>query len=204
MMLFKRKQIVVLSLVLLIVIAGYMQYSHNKSVESMAGKDSDKIGEAVYVNGEDVVSQEDTSKDAKNSKDSKNPKSTPVPKATGASKQANDFFTQAKMDREITRGKDTDALKEITVDAVASKETKAEAHEKMMKIVESSEREMRIETLVSEKGFSDVVALFADDGSIDIIVKSPGLTNAQSAQITDIVSRHAKMDIDKIHIKNIF
>ena len=36
MMVFKRKQIVVLSLVLMIVVAGYLQYSYNKNGESVS------------------------------------------------------------------------------------------------------------------------------------------------------------------------
>jgi len=59
MMVLKRKQIVVLSLILMIVVAGYLQYSYNNSGSS--GNDSDDIsvsqfdeeteslGEAWYV-----------------------------------------------------------------------------------------------------------------------------------------------------------
>ncbi len=49
MMVFKRKQIVVLSLVLMIVVAGYLQYSYKKSSISVNSKDNEKLGEAVYV-----------------------------------------------------------------------------------------------------------------------------------------------------------
>jgi len=74
----------------------------------------------------------------------------------------------------------------------------------MIALVENADKEMRIETLIKEKGFSDAVALFADDGSIDIIVKAPSLTTAQTAQIADIVSRQAKVAIVDIHIKKLF
>ena len=51
MVVFKRKQIVVLALALMIVITGYLQYSYNRS--SLANKDENKgSSEAVYVDNE--------------------------------------------------------------------------------------------------------------------------------------------------------
>ena len=60
-----------------------------------------------------------------------------------------------------------------------------------MQIIENSEKEMRIETLIKEKGYKDVVVLFGSDGSVDVVVKAPSLTSVQVAQIADIASRHA-------------
>lgn len=193
MMVFKRKQIVVLALVLMIVVAGYLQYSYKKSSISASDSEKGRLGEAVYVDNNDVAQdKQDFKKDDK------------APKDKAASKQASDFFAQAKLDRETVRGKDTDALKAITQDENADKEVKAKAYEQMMKIVENSQKEMRIETLVKKIGFEEVVALFGDDGSLDIVVKSPSLTSAQTAQIADIASRQAKIDIRQIHVKNIY
>lgn len=197
MMVLKRKQIVVLSLVLMIVIAGYLQYSYNKSSSTPASsKDTGRLGEAVYVDSKDL-----TSKDQKDSKDNKD---TAKSKAPAASKQANDFFTQTKMEKQVTRSKDVEAMKQITEDINAAKDVKSKAYEKMMKIVDSAEKEMRIESLIKEKGYNEAIALFGDDGSIDVIVEVPTLTSAQTAQISDIVSRQANLSIDKIHIKNMF
>jgi stage III sporulation protein AH len=195
MMVFKRKQVIVLALVLMIVVAGYLQYSYKKSSVSVSGKDDGRLGEAVYVENEKETAGQGS--DVKN--DGK-----ATSKDVGASKQANDFFAQAKLDKEVVRSKDKDTLQQITKDENASKEVKAKAYDKMMAIVENSQKEQNIETLVKEKGFDDVVALFAEDGSLDIIVKSPGLTSAQVAQITDIATRHAKLDVEKVHIKNVF
>ena len=197
MVVFKRKQIVVLALILMIVVAGYLQYSYKQGSTS-AGKDSGKLGEAVYVDNQLGNENLDQAEEAK--KVEKSDKKADV----SASKLANDFFAQAKMDKEISRSKSNDSLKAITEDVNASKETRAEAYDKMMALVDNADKEMRIETLIREKGFSDAVALFADDGSIDIIVKAPSLTTAQTAQIADIVSRQAKVAIEDIHIKKLF
>ena len=197
MVVFKRKQIVVLALVLMIVVAGYLQYTYKQGSTS-AGKDNGKLGEAVYVDNQldsGVIEQADQSS---------NIGKVEANKDVNASKLANDFFAQAKIDKEMSRSKSNDSLKAITEDANASEQTRAEAYGKMMELVGIADKEMRIETLIKEKGFSDAVALFADDGSIDVIVKTSSLTTAQTAQIADLVSRQAKISIENIHIKKLF
>jgi len=185
----KRKQIIVLSLVLMLVIAGYLQYSYNKSSQ-FSEEDSAQIGDAVYVESHEVSGDETAVDDSE--------------KTVTASKEANNFFAQAKMDRDIARGRDIELMKSITEDQSASKEAKTQAQAKMIKIVETSQKELNIENLIKSKGFSDVVALFGDDGSVDIVVKAPAITKQQTAQIIDIVTRQANVPMEKIVIKKYF
>lgn len=187
-MAFKRKQIVILSLVLMIVIAGYLQYSYKASSVSTTDKETGKLGEAVYVDSTSAKSDEKTDKTTN--------------KDVNASKQANDFFAQAKLDKEMARSKDTDSLKQITEDTNASKEAKDKAYNEMVGIIADAEKEMKIETLVKGKGFSDTVVLFGEDKSIDVYVKAPSLSSVEVAQISDIVARQANVEMTSIHIKN--
>lgn len=193
-MVFKRKQIVILALILMIVVAGYLQYSYKQGSTS-ADDAAAKLGDAVYVDNQienqGIAGTENTATNESQANIS-------------ASKLANDFFAQAKMDKEQSRSKSNESLKAITEDVNASKETRSKAYDQMMAIVERADQEMRIETLINKMGFSDSVALFADDGSIDIIVKTPSLTSSQTAQITDLVARQAKLTVDNIHIKKLF
>ena len=194
-MVFKRKQIVILALILMIVVAGYLQYSYRQG--STSAEMDGKLGEAVYVDNEidnvgltgSEAAVEDTAKAQKN---------------VSASKMANDYFVQAKMDKEQSRSKGNESLKAITEDINASKEIKAEAYDKMMAITANADKEMRIETLINKMGFAESIVVFADNGSIDIVIKTPSLSTSQTAQITDIVTRQAKADVDDIHIKTLF
>ncbi len=195
MMVFKRRQVVVLSLILLIIVAGYLQYSYKKSSSAVSDRDSGRMGEAVYVDNMENE-QADTGDIGLNENTGQ--------KAISASKQATDFFAQARLDKEVVRSRDTEALKEISEDPGSLNEVKAEAYDYMMKIVNNSEKEANIETLIKERGFEDVIVLVAEDGSVDIVVKAPSLSSAQTAQIADIVMRHAGVDMLKLHIKNIY
>lgn len=191
MMVFKRKQIVVLSLVLMIIVAGYLQYSYRKSSVSTAGKEEGRLGEAVYVEGDGDVPEDGVAIDE-------------AGEEKPASKLANDYFAQAKVDKDTALSRDREVLREITEDVNASSEVKAEAFDKMMALVESSQKEANIETLVKKIGFSDAIVLFGEDGSVDIVVKTPGLSTSQVAQITDIASRHGEVELEKVFVKNLY
>lgn len=213
MMVFKRKQIVVLSLVLMIVIAGYLQYSYKKSsisVSEIVDSDAPRLGEAVYVDNSDLFDSEvaektedsDKKDDKKDNK--KDEKKDDNNKTVQASKQANEFFAQAKIDKDSTRGKNKDELENIKKDPEAGKELKSQANEKILAIIDKSNKEMAIETLIREKGYSDVVVFLADDGSLDIVVKTQSLSDIEATQIADIAARHANVAITDIHVRDIF
>lgn len=189
-MIFKRKQVVVLALVLMIVVAGYLQYSYKKSsLSTSAEKDNNKIGEAAYV----VNNQNDPI--AKNTANDKNT----TKKTVAASKEATNFFAQAKMDRESTRSKNTETLEGITKDENAEKAVKADAYKKMINLTAVTEKEMKIEALIKKAGFEDALVMYADNGGFDIVIKAPSLTSQQVTQIADIASRQGNVaDISKI------
>ncbi len=195
MMVLKRKQIVILALILMIVVAGYLQYSYRQG--STTAGINEKLGEAVYVDSEiDNAGLAGTELDITgNTKSQKN---------ISASKMADNYFVQAKMDKEQSRSKSNELLKGITEDINASKETKTEAHSKMMAITSNADKEMRVETLINKMGFADSFVVFADNGSVDIVIKTPSLSTSQTAQVTDIVIRQADVDVKDIHVRTLF
>lgn len=194
MMVFKRKQIVVLSLVLMIIVAGYLQYSYRNSSSSAEVKETGRLGEAVYVDGKEVGVDEESGEIVLEHTETENESMTLT--------QSEDYFAQSKLDREIAVSKNVDTLKTITVDENAMEEVKTQAYEKLMKIVEDSEIEMKIEALLKEKDFEDALCMIGEDGSIDIILKSPSLDSSQVAQVVNIVTRHADVNTDQLHISN--
>ena len=199
-MLFQKKQIAVLSLVILIVIAGYLQYSYKKSSTASNDSESGKLGEAVYVDN-NLAEEDRTDKDS--SEKNKEKESEDKKKANiEASQEVEEFFIQTKLSREASVSKSADSLKAITEDVNANEDIRAQAYEKLIMLAERSEMEAKIEALIADAGFEDVLVLFGEDGGMDIIVKTPTLTSKDVAKISDIASRHANVSLDKIYIKN--
>ncbi len=200
MMVFKRKQIVVLSLILMILVAGYLQYSYKKSGSSADNRTNERIGEAVYVDnsgGTEMFDEEGvTALEGELAQEDE----IVVP----ASAETNNYFAQAKLDREVTRSKNFEALENITRDENADQQAKAVAYEQLARLTEIAEKEMKVENLIKQRGIEDVIAFVSEDGSVDIIVKAPKLTPELTAQIVDVVSRHANVDITNITLKNMW
>lgn len=183
----RKKQITVLLLVVVVIAAGVLQYYYNNN-NLASGVSDDDLGGASFVDGNldnqnaDQVSNEDG----------------------GPSVQANSFFAQARLDRDIELSKNTSYLKQLSTDASAEKIIQAQAYEQFVSMMEESECRTRIESMIKEKNFEDVFVAFGDDGSVDVVVKTPSLTQSQVAQITDIVSRQANVEIPMIHIRPIY
>jgi stage III sporulation protein AH len=108
-------------------------------------------------------------------------------------------ISEAKLNREQIRAKNTENLTNIVNDTAIDKASKTEAINELAKIAEYSEKEAAIELLLEAKGFNDVVASVAED-SVDIVINQQTLENSQKAQIEDIAKRKTGVTSDKITI----
>lgn len=202
----KRKQIIVLGLVLIIISVGILQYNYGKTGEASSVSNTDNLakgtemdeipGAAVYVNN----SNSNASIDVNSSTDAINDSILKAQKATG-------YFAEARMERDKARSKQKEELKSVldTKDASVAASltiTAAEAQEQLVAVIKRSEIETTIETLIKQKGFEDAIAYMSDTGNIDIVVKAQSLSAKEVAQISDIVVRHADVTMEKISIKN--
>ena len=76
---------------------------------------------------------------------------------------------------------------------------KKSALAKIEEIADRIERESNIEALLSAKGFQKSIAVMNDNG-ITVVVKSDGLTSAQTLQIQDIVTSETSIPLGNIKI----
>ena len=68
-----------------------------------------------------------------------------------------------------------------------------------MRMTQIAEQELAIETLMASKGFSESVVNLTED-SADIVVNAEELTDANRAQIEDIVTRKTEIAPENIVI----
>lgn len=98
------------------------------------------------------------------------------------------MLSDAKLMKEQTRAKSKETLLEIINNVNISEEQKQEAVDSMIDITNVAEKETAAEILLAAKGFEDVVVSITDT-TVDVVVNSTELTEAQRAQIEDIVIR---------------
>lgn len=170
MVILKKRQIISLSLLAMIAMSLYLQFSNKEKINVTSNDDT--YGQKVYVS------------------------------ANCDNKKNEDFFAKTKLERDIVRGQNKEILQEISLDKNATDDIKNSAYQQMLKLVSDKEKEVKIETMIKEMGFNNVVAILNDNDSLDIIVKSPNLTSNTATQIANIGKRCANISISNIHIKN--
>ena len=116
-----------------------------------------------------------------------------------AESEKSDYFETAKKEREDTLTKAQEVIKETVGKADLTEEQLDKAMTSVNGLTARLERENNIETLLKGKGFEKAVAVIGDNG-INIVVKSDGLTTAQTLQIQDIVTNETDISIGNIKI----
>lgn len=116
---------------------------------------------------------------------------------TGAT--VSDYFETAKADREKVRSEAIEEIEEILKSSKLTDNDKKSALAAIEKITKNTANEINIENLLKAKGFQKALAIISDD-EINIIVKSDGLTTANTLQIQDIVTNQTKISLSKIKI----
>ena len=153
----------------------------------------------------DVVSEEPDYLDetmresmAENTGDELSDQSVPG-EAVFTSSSSLDSLSGAKLLKEQVRARNKETLLEIINNVNISDEQKQEAIDGMIAITDAAEKETAAEILLQAKGFDDAVVSIAD-GMVDVVINTSDLTEAQRAQIEDIVVRKTGIGAENIVI----
>lgn len=197
----KKNQIVIATLAVMIAAAGYMNYSgklfpnKTKTQETnseLANKELlDISDEDASVSSGDMKSQEGDSGSGADS----NAGSTDDGSVDGTPGEAvltngsvSSVVSQAKVSREQVRSKNKETLQNIIDNKNLGAEEKEKAVNQMVQMTETAEKESAAESLLAAKGFHNSVVSITDDQA-DVIVGASELSDANRAQIEDIVTR---------------
>lgn len=215
---FKKNQIIITALALMIAVAGYLQYTGSQSDKDLAKEASADTNEGTYeISDEDMYSAEDiftdteesaeTSADAQGAEngqevasnenaDGENPGQA-VLTSTGVSNV--DFVSEVKLNREQIRSQNKASLMEVINNANITEEQKQDAVNAMISMTDIAEREAAAEMLLEAKGFTDVVVSITD-GNADVVLNMGEVTDAKRAQVEDIVRRKTNVEAQNIVI----
>lgn len=188
--LFKKNQIIITTLAIMIAIAGYLNYSGK-----MFGDMDTKEANGNLANQELLdISDEGAETSGEIASQDHEVEGTP-----GEAVLTNGVVAEAKVTREQVRAKNKETLQSIIDNEKISEEQKKEAIAQMVHVTELAEKEAAVETLLASKGFQDTVVSLTDDAA-DIVVGNAELTDANLAQIEDIVVRKTEIPAANIVI----
>ena len=195
---FKKNQIIVTVLAILIVIAGYLKYT-DANFNDKNKKVTNEIYESTYGTDDILSNGEIASLDENETGEAVEETTLQPGEAVMTSSKLTDFIIQARIDREQIRSKNKETLLKVINDETVSEKEKTSAVEAMVEITKSSELENTIETLLEAKGFSNVIVTLSDN-QVDVIIDEQEITDRKRAQIEETIKRKTDISADKIVI----
>ncbi len=105
----------------------------------------------------------------------------------------------AKLLKEQTRAQNKESLMEIINNESLTEAAKQDAINSMIALTEASQKESDAQMLLEAKGFTQAVVSISGD-CVDVMIAAQSLTEAQTAQIIDIVQRKTAIAPENIII----
>ena len=217
MKILKRNQLIVLVVSLMLITAGYLNFTTNQenvAKITIAERTDTAIGDAEFVstvphnenNVEENAIVENNENAISNgmSNEQENLVETNATeqKQEESKKSENDYyFITSKLDRNTMYSETLETYQEMYNNANATAEQKQEALKKINSINNTKNAIMIAENLIIAKGFKNVV-IFANEGSISVVIQADELKPEEVAQIQNIVSRELNVSAETIHISN--
>ncbi len=224
----KKNQIMITALAIMIAVAGYLNFAGTKvTEEDIMSVDSDTVvsdeadtdvAAMLDISDEDilqsteygdiesldtdvsVISDDYLDEGMAENVEETAPMDSEVPgEAVFTSTSGMNSLSGAKLLKEQTRAKNKEMLMEIINNANITESQKQEAVDNMIALTDIAEKETAAEILLESKGFADVVVSISDTG-VDVVVAAVELSEAQRAQIEDIITRKTGVSPETIII----
>lgn len=224
---FKKNQVMITALAIMIAVAGYLNFAGTKvtdeevmsvngeiatddlgnldyaAVTDLSDEDLEQASGDIESLDSDVTMVESGSVDEELDEALAEEELEEVPgEAVFTSAGTVSELSGAKLEKEQTRAQNKETLLEIINNANISETQKQEAVNNMISMTDIAEKETAAEILLEAKGFDDAIVSI-DGDSVDVVVNTAELTEAQRAQIEDIVIRKTGVSADAIIISTV-
>ena len=220
--LLKKNQVIVYVIALMLVTAGYLNYTTNTAeqvsaqtaMEMEANDDMQiaDIGDATLVNSEPVNANEidtnstenttntneNTTQDTNMTQDANTVENNTVAQTT-ATVTTDEYFTKSKLERDAMYSQMIESYENVLNSSNSLETQKQSATEEIKKINDTKNSIMICENLISTKGFTNNI-IFVNGDSVSVIIGIEELQQEQVAQIQNIISRELHAEIENIHI----
>lgn len=222
--LLKKNQIIIYVIAIMIMTAGYLNYTTNHgdgSVETstqMESKDDTKladIGDATLVSSNDIVGGDTTDTNTTNTTSNENANNTTNTNnltnnaninnssqntlETSSEASKDDYFTKSKLERDTMYSQMLETYEKVLNSSNSLETQKQTATQEITKINQTKNSIMICENLIKTKGFENVI-IFVNGESVSVIIGISELKSEEVAQIQNIVARELNCKVENIHI----
>ncbi len=210
MKILKRNQLIVLVISLMLVTAGYLNFTSTNQSQNNSAPNLASLGDATLVSSNTVEIENKEQNQVPESTDNKTTdetvseepeisQETSTKTDTVKTVEEDTYFTTSKLERENMYSQMLETYQEIYNNTNSTPEQKNTAMQEIAKVNETKNAIMIAENLVKAKGFKDIV-IFENSNSTSVIIKADKLEPEQIAQIQNIISRELEVGAEQISI----
>lgn len=213
---FKNRGFVVVTLSAMLIAVGVINYQLSKQSALTVSKEFEAYEQSQQDKNTDKENKQNNSKETAeitvvDSKDSESDKVKE--KAVETSKQIEEQLTSKenmnkstyildmKMTREKQRNDLAEELNEIINNPSTTDKSREQASNMKVQLVKYQEIELKIENLLSAKGFENAL-VYIGESNVNVVVNKQDLTKSEAARIFDLVSEQTGVSYDKIKLMN--
>ncbi len=205
----KRNQLVVLVIALMLITAGYLNYTSNlnnqNSILTSSNLQIAGIGDATLVSSQ-AIEENTTSLESSISTENENENTIQTKQEEQVKQEQTkiteeNYFADSKLQRESMYSGMIESYQKMLDSTTIGTEQKAIAQNEITKINNTKNAIMIAENLIKTKGFEDVLIL-VNDANINVVIKAEKLEINEIAQIQNIIAREMNAKIENIHITN--
>ena len=224
---FRRNQIIITTLAIMIAAAGYLNYSAKQEIagvevyeagmmeisdedilaenQALHGVDDGSLVEIMSLDNDgtelpvDVITAEEQAGASSEQETVAAGIENPGEAVLTGGTTVSEYIAGVQLDREQIRAKNKETMMElINSDQIPDVEKQA-VIQNMIRMTEISEKENAAETLLKAKGFVDPVVSITEN-QVDVVINAVSLTDPERAQIEDIVKRKTEIGAEGIVI----
>ncbi len=111
------------------------------------------------------------------------------------------YILDMKMTREKQRNELTQDLNEMINNPSTSEESRKEESSMKLQILKDQETELKIEQLLSTKGFENAL-VYISNGNVNVVVDEKNLEKSDAAKVFDLVAEQASVKYENIKLMN--
>ncbi len=198
---YKGRGFVVLSLATMLVVVGTINYQLSKKSLMETSMEFKEYEQAQLEKNSDKALVVDSKSTEVNEKVTEASKQIEQELNSKENMQKSTYVLDMKMTREKQRTDLADELNEMINNPSTSEETRKEASSMKLQIVKDQETELRIENLLSTKGFENSL-VYISDGKVNVVVSNKEIKKEDAAKIFDVVAKEANVDYENIKLSN--
>ena len=216
MKLLKKNQVIIYVIAIMLMAAGYLNYTTNQSNNSVetsmqmeSGDDTQlaDIGDATLVSSDDIIGEDTTETNTTNTTENEttgeveNQNEEKIGEAvlTNTNATQDDYFTKSKLERDTMYSQMIESYEKVLNSSNSLETQKQTATQEITKINEIKNSIMICENLIKTKGFENSI-IFVNGESISVIIGATEIKTEEVAQIQNIIAREMNANIENIHI----